>query len=240
MKRWIEHISWWWFAPLTLIGTLAILSSPFTDKPSGDLYMQEKTAYQEKAVPPREMPMAEIVNIPPECEIYTEQITRYYLALAEGWEQELCSEYGLSDALYDYIGADPLQEIGFCCTDLNADGVPELLIGSLDPERPAILELWTVVSEKPKLIAQAEGQSRYYLRHSESTADTILENITGSKGQEAACFYFTFNGVHLEYLWDIFPDVSGDEQEARRAAAAELGGERILPNHTAYAALNIA
>ena len=60
-----------------------------------------------------------------------------------------------------------------------------------------ILELWAIVNDKPKLIAQAEEQSRYYLHRIESTDQYIWENCTGASGSDSAHFYFTFNGTYM-------------------------------------------
>lgn len=223
-----------------ILGLLSACSSPLAETPAEDEFLLAQKNYQEKFLPAKELPLAEITNLPDACEIYSQQVVRYYLPLAEGWTQEACSEYGLSDMLYACVGAKSLQGLGFACVDLNGDGVDELLIGSTDAHDPMILELWAIVNEKPKLIAQAEDGSRYYLRCNENTGEYIWENCTGPAENETACFYFTFNGIHLEYLWDIFPGIDSARQDTLQEAAAEMGGKRILPPCTPYVALKYA
>lgn len=237
MKRVIRSKNRWLLALLVVSAFLTACSSSLQDIPTGNAYVQAKDTYRETTAPTPEIPLAEISNIPADCEIYAQQLSRYYLPLAENWTRDTCAEYSLCPVLLDCVDKDALREIGFACMDLNADGVNELLIGSLDPDDPVILELWAIVNDKPKLLAQAEEQSCYYLRRSLDTDDYIWENRTGVPGSDFAYFYFTFNGSYMEYLWDIFPGISGASQDAMRKAAAQMAGERILPPWTSYASL---
>lgn len=226
------------FVCLAIAALLTACGSPIVETPAEDEFVTAKNSYQENIDEAQEIPIAQITNLPAECEAYTLQISQYYIPLEEHWAKSVCSQCGLCDILPDCVGADSLNGLGFCCMDLNSDGINELLICSTDTNNPIVLELWAIVNEKPKLIARSGEESKYYLRKRKKTDSYILENSTGLPENETARFYFTFNGVHLEYLWDIFPGISSSRQSALNKALEDLESNRILPSFTAYSALN--
>lgn len=217
---------------------LSACAPPFFDIPKEDSYLVAKEKYEKQTPPPKDYPIASPTNLPSECSVYEEQISRYYLPLTEGWTREDCIEYGLSKALPVDISSDLAKEIGFVCMDINSDGISELLIGSTNPDYPVVLELWSIVNENPKLLAQADETSRYYLRYSQETERYIWENCTGSMNEENAFFFFTFNGRYMDYLWDYFLDLDTLEQAEMRKLVSEGSGVRIAPNYFPYAELS--
>lgn len=227
---------WWAMVVLAVALLLPGFGSPLKNKPQDDPFFQAKVVYEENAKPIERVPVPPLRGLPAEAAAYTEQISRYFLPLTEGWDGAFCYAQGLSEALPLYAGEDPMESIGFACPDLNGDGVKELVIGVRDADSPRILELWAMVNDKPKLIVQARTDSHYVLRTGAENGGVFLENQTGAAGEETAYFYFTFNGSYLDYFWDFIPGVIESEDEIRSSQAGEIG-EPILPDYTMYARL---
>ena len=76
---------------------------------------------------------------------YADILDKYRTALAEEADEAACEALGVSPLCRDFYGKDALRQLGYCLDDLNDDGVPELLIGCVDPDpahEDVILDLY--------------------------------------------------------------------------------------------------
>ena len=78
-------------------------------------------------------------------EKYADVLDKYRTTLAEEADEAECEALGVSPLCRDYYGKDAFRRLGYCLDDLNNDGVPELLIGCIDPDpahEDVILDLY--------------------------------------------------------------------------------------------------
>lgn len=99
-------------------------------------------------------------------EAYATVIGEYYAALSEGYDAAQMMELGLNYMTADRFFAEPLEDIGYVVTDLDEDGMEELVIGSLKDDEfygKLIFSLYTL-DEKgvPQLLFDSTERNRYY------------------------------------------------------------------------------
>ena len=107
---------------------------------------------------------------------------------------------GVSEALYDYNGYN--QQLGYLLQDISGDGVPELIIGTLEPPdehvpmRDAyIYDLFTLQNGYPKRVLATYGRQAYFLLPDNS----ILYGASGGLGR-GALFRYRFTGTDKEFV----------------------------------------
>ena len=93
--------------------------------------------------------------------------------------------------------------IGYYLKDLNKDGIPEMLIGSMPAESdypPAsfIVDLFTLVSGVPQRVVASSERVRYELR----SDNLIYLEGSGGAAYSTRCVY-RFNGIGLERVSEI-------------------------------------
>lgn len=98
--------------------------------------------------------------------VYATVIGEYYAALSEGYDAAQMMELGLNYMTADRFFAEPLEDIGYVVTDLDEDGMEELVIGSLKDDEfygKLIFSLYTL-DEKgvPQLLFDSTERNRYY------------------------------------------------------------------------------
>lgn len=110
---------------------------------------------------PTSEPTPEPVSSP-----YKAILDRYYLALSENWGPGAMSENGINYMLSMYGGSDPCAAVGYCITDLDGDGLDELIIGNIGDDEfvtNMIYDLYTLVDGEPVLSLSATERNRYYM-----------------------------------------------------------------------------
>ncbi len=63
--------------------------------------------------------------------IYAEIIDQYHTALSENWDGAQFMDTGLNFMVAYAYGEQPFENVGYVITDINAEGMEELLIGAL-------------------------------------------------------------------------------------------------------------
>lgn len=66
-------------------------------------------------------------------DVYAELLRNYYLAFNEGWDEQFCTEKGLSYIfIMEFSPHEPLSNLGYIKHDINADGLEELIIADMN------------------------------------------------------------------------------------------------------------
>ena len=121
--------------------------------------------------------------------LYELVLDAYYKALDEGWGVEKYMEANLN-YLPGLVG-DPWK-VGYCMEDLDGDGVPELLIGSV--EDSYIYAMYTMQEGEPVLVIWGSERNTYQL-----VSDGAFFN-RGSNGAACAGYnFYTFYGGQLHF-----------------------------------------
>lgn len=103
---------------------------------------------------------------PSTMEAYAVVLGEYYTVLAEKWDAGQVVETGLNYMVADSHHGTPLEDIGYQVTDLDGDGIEELLIGSRVEDEflgKMIFSLYTLDADGvAKLIFDSSERNRYY------------------------------------------------------------------------------
>lgn len=146
--------------------------------------------------------------------VYAEQIERYHTALSEKWDEGKYLENGMSEVLTAYYAGNPLNNVGFGFQDLDNDGRWELIIGAIEDaeECPAVFEIWTLVDNKPVMLAQTSARSQYMLQFVEEDNMWYVAN-EGSSGAFCSAYYsmMLIDGK-LEVMQGVIYDSQADPE----------------------------
>lgn len=97
---------------------------------------------------------------------YTEILDAYAEAVAEGWDPGRLMDAGMNYLIADSSFRDAGGALGYAVTDLDGDGTPELVIGSLTEDDfygKMIFLLYTLDEEgAPMLVFESIERDRYY------------------------------------------------------------------------------
>ena len=147
-------------------------------------------------------------------EVYTEQIGRYYTALAERWEEGKYFENELSPLPSYYYEGNPLENVGFGFVDLDNDGRWELIIGAIqNAERdPAVFEIWTLVDGEPVMLAQGGSRNRYVLQYVEEDGMWYVANEASNNAANHATHYLMLSEGNWVVVQGIVFNAMADEE----------------------------
>ena len=145
--------------------------------------------------------------------VYHEQIGRYYTALSEKWNEGKYFENGLSASPYYYYEGDPLENVGFGFMDLDNDGSWELVIGAIMNAEadPSVFEIWTLVDEKPVMLAQGGSGNRYVLQFLQEDNAWYVVNEASNGAASSATYSMMLLDGKLEVTQGIIFDATVDE-----------------------------
>lgn len=125
----------------------------------------------------------------------------YNKALYEGWDDERCRNGGVNYLMGNGLTA---ENVGWCTRDVDGDGSPELLIGSVG--KPNFYALYTLVDGQPKQVVDATERSGWCIE-----PDNILVNDgSNSAFEHITMFYWLKNG-RLELNNGIIADYHANE-----------------------------
>ena len=110
---------------------------------------------------------------------YMPVLQKYYLALTEKWDLEKVFDNELSEMCVGHYGENALSTVGYMLEDMNDDGVPELLIGSLTEGYTAktLFAMYTLHSGTPVEVARSWERSTFY---------TCRDKVIGHDGSNSA------------------------------------------------------
>ena len=92
---------------------------------------KETAPAPEETQPEPEQPVPAPEETPTVEQAYAVVIGEYYTALEQRWNGAELMEDGLNYMAADCYGDAPLENLGYAIADIDGDGVPELLIGSI-------------------------------------------------------------------------------------------------------------
>lgn len=102
--------------------------------------------------------------------IYSDVLDRfYYLIDLKEYDEELYleGEMGVMEAVGDFEGKEALSQIGYVVRDISSDGIPELIIASMDKQDQGkgnpIHVIYTVEDGKPRLFLEGSEGNRFFL-----------------------------------------------------------------------------
>ena len=146
--------------------------------------------------------------------VYAQQIDRYYAALSEKWDEEKYIDNGMSEVLAAYYEGNPLNNVGFGFVDLDSDGRWELIIGAiLDAEEyPSVFEIWTLVDDKPVMLAQANARSQYALQYVEEDNMWYVANESSDYISGHGTYYLMLMEGELNVMQGILYNSKADAQ----------------------------
>ena len=146
--------------------------------------------------------------------VYAEQIARYYTALSEKWEEDKYFENGMSALPSHYYEGNPLENVGFGFEDLDNDGHWELIIGAIQgaEQDPSVFEIWTLVDDKPVMLAQGGSGNRYVLQYVEEDNMWYVANEASNNASSHATFYLMLCEGELQIMQGIAFDAEADAE----------------------------
>ena len=96
---------------------------------------------------------------------YMPVLQRYYLALLEQWPFDQLLDNDLSEMCTAHYEGNALATVGYLLKDMNNDGAPELLVGSLIDGYTGnmLFAMYETANGKPAEIIRSWARSRFYL-----------------------------------------------------------------------------
>lgn len=150
-------------------------------------------------------------------------LAAYTQAAREWWNGATLAQNGLNFVAADVCGDNPGENLGYAITDLDGDGVPELVIGSTERVTDEfygrlVLELYTLGADGSavNLISSTErdryyslGDNRFAHHGSSSASDSFDTTVALENGSLTDLGYSTepkdFAPLPLEPIGSLFP-----------------------------------
>lgn len=99
-------------------------------------------------------------------EAYAVVVGEYYTAMEEQWDASALMDAGLNYMIAECYQNNPLENIGYTITDIDGDGIEELLIGAMVEDEfysNMIFELYTLDDKGVhRLVFDSSERNRYY------------------------------------------------------------------------------
>ena len=146
--------------------------------------------------------------------VYAQQIERYYIAVAQQWDAIAYMDNSMCSLAAAYNEGTSLENVGFAFTDLDNDGVCELVIGGITNSAldPLVFEIWTVQDGAPVMVAQSGSHNRYYLQHSEDGLWTVAHEAENGAASRAV-YYLQLVAGEFQLVKGIVCDFTANENE---------------------------
>ena len=149
----------------------------------------------------------------PEYEIapaYVEAVQRYHVAFSENWDEKKYADNGMSPLAAEF--SDPMKNVGFGFVDLNNDDQEELIIGGIQDAQTKtdVMEIWTLVDDKPVMLAQGTSADRYILQFVEEDNMWYVANECVISDSTHGTFYSMVIDGNLEIMQGIVYDAAAD------------------------------
>ena len=140
---------------------------------------------------------------------YMPVLHQYYIAMLERWNYGTLHNEGLCMMCEVHYDGDPHATVGYMLKDMNDDGTPELLIGSLLDGYTGymLFAMYGLKDEEPELIVRSWDRSRnylcknqlIYLEGANSAFSSVFELLRLTDKNELEYIEITRNeGEHLE------------------------------------------
>lgn len=127
---------------------------------------KETAPAPEETQPEPEQPVPDPEETPTVEQAYAVVIGEYYTALEQRWNGAELMEDGLNYMAADCYGDAPLENLGYAIADIDGDGVPELLIGTIKADEfydKMIFSLYTLDEDGVnRLVFDGTERNRYY------------------------------------------------------------------------------
>lgn len=102
-------------------------------------------------------------------ELYGDELAKIRTAIEEHYDAKTLESLGLSSMYYAISQAkqgNTLEQIGYVYTDVNFDGIEELLVGEISKGemKGAVYDMFTMVDRKPVHVLSGYARDRYYIK----------------------------------------------------------------------------
>lgn len=176
---------------------LAVALTACAASPAGE---PENPAATEPVETDNPTPSADEPASPEQENPYAETIQTYADALRDGWTPEQFMEAGLS---YLCGIAETRQGMGYEITDVNGDGVDELLIANAT----VIYDLYTLVDDTPTLVLSGAERNAYML-----CSGDILRNDGSNSAAFSFTAFYSLDGAGLRAEKVVICDAEADSE----------------------------
>ena len=147
-------------------------------------------------------------------DLYKDVLAKYKKAFTEKWdgnkleEEDMCSVYCELDAL----GENLMTSVGYAYSDLDGDGIDELLIGEVSKgsEPSMIYDIYTIVDRKPAHVTSGWYRNILYVNDSGTIINDYSESAFAS-GRRT--YYIVHNQADMMLQCDFRYDYELDEEK---------------------------
>ncbi len=179
-----------------------------------------------------------------EEQVYGDVIDQYITAVRDGWSADKLIQNNLCVMCSFYSGEDGLRKLGYSITDVDGDGVKELLIGEVGQQE--LFALYTIQNGDPVQLALGQERSSYYLCMG-SNGGSLVANVGATSDTNTQWSYYTLVGgqlqqfqtvvydeqVNAENPWSV--DGTSTDEESAREVINGYENSYIAPQFTAFA-----
>ncbi|MBQ1945914.1 MAG: SH3 domain-containing protein, partial [Clostridia bacterium] len=178
---------------------------------------------------------------------YMPVLQTYYRAMAERWDLEKLFDRNMSEMCDFHIRqGNPFDTVGYMLKDMNNDGTPELLIGSLMEgyTDKTLFEMYVLNDGKPVSVARSWARSNFYLCEDKA----IGHEGSNSAGSGLSALMYLNQENALDYIevtmieYDYSPNAPywvSDTYNYGQPSGRALTEKEYMENLARYASLRI-